>query len=343
MNERTASDVSSASTTTPCHVFTAEWIAAQKQRHGTRPAHHQSLFYQFGTSDYSRRSRETLERWVDALPPEKRKKVIKSLRSETNFDQTFNELAVGASLRALGHNIEYEPCIAGLTPDWLVIAVEGRFILEVLTSNPSVKRKKCDEGWDRVRRHLETIPGKWNLSVQPPHPTPVPGEEQLVYAPDAKAQKLLVRQVRAWLETHPAPGEEIVVDDVTIVVVDDIPQAEHVGCGVSLTPFWVDPVPLSNAIEEKASKYRRIVEAERLPFVVSVLIDLESGRPFDYSDRAVFGEWRDNGGLFHKYPSLSAVTHTDQTGKDVIHRVLRNPGARFPLESWALPSKQGGG
>jgi hypothetical protein len=318
----------------PCHVFTQEWIAKQIRSQGKRPVYDQSQFYRIVTADDRRSVRETIERWVDNLPPAKRKGVIARLRKESNFDQTYNELAVGNSLRERGHEVEYEPELSGLTPDWLVQGNQGRFIVEVLTSNPDADREKCNAGWQRFAQRLELIPGRAVLSIRPPHPRPAPttGRDRLVYAPTHQRQKEIEAQVRLWLEERPTRGEQMEVDGIQILFSWELPQATHVNVGLSLVPFWVDPRPLTKAMKEKASKYKQVVESEKLPFVVSVVIAFLSGRDLGHLERAVTG-------LFRTYPNLSAVTLAQVNGNDVTHLVLPNQAASFPLASWAFPQQ----
>src|SRR6266446_3236375 len=99
-------------------VFDPEWIAKQKSKYGPLPDYERPKPYWFWTSDESQGLRDLIEQWVDPLQTADRQKIISRLRQPKLFEQTRNELAVGDSLRRMGHTIEYEAELQGLTPDW---------------------------------------------------------------------------------------------------------------------------------------------------------------------------------------------------------------------------------
>src|SRR5262245_27273828 len=103
----------------PCHVFTPEWTAKQHRKYGGRPPYDRPRLYDFWTSEAHQPARTILEGWVDALPPEGREEVIPRLRDPRLFEHTYNEMAVGNSLRRMGHVVDHEVEMDGLTPDWL--------------------------------------------------------------------------------------------------------------------------------------------------------------------------------------------------------------------------------
>jgi hypothetical protein len=339
----------------PSHVFTPEWTAEQRRKYGRSPGYARPPLYDFWTADEFSADRDTIERWVDLLPPEARKRVIPKLRTSEQFTQVYNELAVGESLRQMGHAAEYEVEIDGLTPDWTVRprGDDPGFILEVVASEAPEERSRHDERWDAFRRRLEVVRADAILSVQPPL---YDGGETPVPPPEGPRQKQIVRYVEQWLKSDPPAGEGYAIDGIVIRFLGWRAGGGGVASGMLCLPFWVDGGPLRDAIKEKASKYRSISETTRLPFVVCVVPTFGSGRGLQEVQTAALGteqcrlvqaqegpprqeNYRDNNGLFAKYPTLSAVTMATLQGPTVTHMVLHNPSAVFPLGKKAFPSE----
>jgi hypothetical protein len=335
----------------PCHVFTPEWVADRKRRYGNRPEHARPTLYRAWTSEEDRPHREVIERWVELLPPDRRQRIIPKLRAPEQFQEAYNELAVGDSLRRMGHAPEYEVEVNGLTPDWLVRPRESDpgFILEVVSSMPADDRERHDEGWYALCRRLEALSGGAVLHIQPPF---FDGGNGPVAAPPGPRQKQIARGVALWLKTDPAVGEGLDFDGLLIRFLGRKPNGGGVGCGMSCLPFFVDGAPLREAVKEKEGKYREVSQSTRLPFVVCVVPDFRSGRGIRELEEAVLGRpharwteegpphqeiYRDNDGLFAKYPTLSAVTLGGVRHHQVTHTVLQNPSAIYPLGNDAFP------
>ena len=352
-----------SSSPTPCHVFTPEWIAELKERWAGRPNFEQpssstSLPPRTANPDVTSSSV-----WVDALAPEERCRIVPKLRDLNQFDDMCNELAVGQSFRAMGHRLTYEPDINGQTPDWLVEASDGtqRFIAEVVSSNPPDQREKCDEGWDRLRRRIETMPGDAYLMLAPPFPPPAEiDEEELVgHAPNSDEQTRIVRQVQQWLETNPDEGKVVTIEGIDFHLLSRLPDCTTVSCGIHQLPYMVDGGPLRKSVKGKASKYRKVVEATKLPLVVCVVPDFNSGRGIGELKDAVLGDlhlrllgrdsqgkmqesyFRGKNGLFRQYENLTAVTNAKWSGDELIHMVILNDAATYKLAQGAFldPSK----
>jgi hypothetical protein len=340
---------------TPCHVFTPEWVAEQKRKYGTKAEYARPSMYHFWTSEECQAKRAVIEQWVDLLPPEKRRLVIPKLRTTEQVKQTYNELAVADSLRRMGHKVEYEVDLLGLTPDWFVrpAGTGPEFVVEVLSSKPPRERERCDAGWDLFRRRLQSLSGDALLYIQPSFDG---GDNKTVTPPPDQRQKGIVRAVQKWLETNPLDGQGWTVDGMVIWFVGRNPDLDHVVCGTGCMSFWIDGDPLREAIKEKAGKYREVSQTTRLPFVVCVVPDFASGRGLDELKEAVLGKercrliptkqglphqeyYRDDDGLFAKYPTLSAVTLGEFRGHTLAHTVLHNPSATYPLSKEALPEK----
>lgn len=100
--------MSSQSLQTPL-VFAPDWVERQKRRYSQSPAHARPKLYGLWVEDRLQSFRDRIEGWVAPLSPEERADVIPRLRDPGNFQQTYNELAVGDSLRAAGLQLAYEP------------------------------------------------------------------------------------------------------------------------------------------------------------------------------------------------------------------------------------------
>lgn len=82
--------------------------------------------------------------------------------------------------------------------------------------------------------------------------------------------------------------------------------------------------PLSEAVMEKASKYKDALTKEQLPFVVSVATSFDNRRDLEELRRAVVRKGEGHTGLFQKYPTLVAVTLAQPTGiEGTVHHLLK--------------------
>jgi hypothetical protein len=332
----------------PCHVFTPEWIAEQVRRYGNRAEHERPRLYHLWVNDEAQLLRDNIERWVDGLSPEARQRVIPRLRAPEQYLQTWNELAVGDSFRRMGHQAEYEKELQGLTPDWFVTtAVAGMFITEVVSSMPPVERQRCDAGWDALGRRVESLRGNVDLAITPPV-----DHDRFAYfdPPTAQRQKQIVREVGRWLAVGPPDGAVMTIDEIEITLLSRRAGLHHVACGIGTSPYIVDGEPLKVAVQEKASKYKDVSTALKLPFVVCVVLDFSSGRDLRDLEDAVLGAercrlWlgangarrpqysRASNGLFARYPTLSAVTLAQWHPGRMQHQVIVNPNAAHPLNA----------
>jgi hypothetical protein len=263
------------------------------------------------------------------------------------------------SLRSRGLQLAYEPELNEQTPDWLVCHAQSnyRFILEILSSNPSDDRVSRDNDWDRFRLRLEALPGDALLYVQQPDPDD--DAEIVSGAPTVARQKQIVREVGRWLQSGPVEGAKLLVDGM---IINFLGSGEP-GMGVKYSPgavtFWVDGEPLKEAIKEKASKYRALTQSIQVPLVVGVVPDYRTGRGMDEVREAALGTsktvlvrpageeeyrqhcYREANGLFSRYPNLSAVLLSEFGYVGMTHQVLRNPRATYPLPEVLIPEGEG--
>jgi hypothetical protein len=165
--------------------------------------------------------------------------------------------------------------------------------------------------------------------------------------PTEKRQKAIIKGVRDWLSVGRGEGETLELDDVTVHCFGREGALRHIYCSAGQMPFLISAAPLRESVREKAKKYRTLVQALKVPFVVSIVPQWESGRGVPELETAVLGDerlrllmlpsgghrperYRTNG-IFFRYPTLSAVSWAQWNGDGFAHTVLRNPCAAYPL------------
>jgi hypothetical protein len=332
-----------------CHVFTPQWVSSMVRRYGSRPDHSRPPLYWLWTAEERRERRELIECLVDLLPAGKRVSMVSRLRSPTSFRQAINELLVGDSLRKPEYELEFEPEIENLTPDWRVRAGSGDIIVEVVSSFRSEEDERRDNGWDRLRLRLQSIMANAFLALHPDFDAISWTEGN---PPDERAQKRIVRVIREWLETEPAAESRIRIEGAEIQFWGRSDKIHHVSCSRGGIGFQVDTTALRDSIGAKASKYKGPAGRNCVPFVVSVVVDFQTGRELEDLEDAVFGtrqcrivrstlgetaqHYRAADGLFKEYPILSAVTFCEVYNSRIQHRLCINPTARHPLPEAAV-------
>jgi hypothetical protein len=334
----------------PCHVFTPAWTAAWVNRHKRHPEYALPHLHHFWTAPEFQDHRDVIERRVDALSPANRLLVIPRLRDVKLFEQTHAELAVGTSLRQAGHSVEYEvPLWRDKKPDWYVRPACGNqpFLVEVVSSKASKERSRLDAACERLLHRIEQLPGTAFVVVQ----ANFHSEQQLPPSDGEIAD--IVNRVDRLLKRNPPVGHRENLDEFGVELIDHLPDSSTVSCFMSYTARKVDPEPLTCSVSEKASKYRELVEAVQLPFVVCVVPDRRTGRNLDDLRDAVFGTrgsrpipkpgamfsveyYRESDGLFAKYPTLSGAMIGTWIGKELGYSVVFNPDARYPLPEQAF-------
>jgi hypothetical protein len=337
-------------------VFAPDWVEQKRRRFERLPIYSRPRFYGLWTRPDLQPQRDRIERlFANLVPEQKRQNVASKLRDPDQYEHVRNELVVGESLRQLGHDAVYEPEICGLTPDWRVRVSDDdqEFVLEVLSSNPPEWRDQCNEAWQRFHLRLEGIPLGAALYVQPPF-----NDDRFSYLepPSESRQKQIAHRVRRWLESRPKLSEFIYLDGITITMLAWT-DTDSVCCGGGMVPFVVQAEPLRIAIRDKVRRYREMSASTKLPFVVCVIPDFESGRGMDDLYDAAFGmlqcrfrvtpdgrihsqeSYRNDDGLFSSYRSLSGLTVGRQVEMDLSHQFIPNPHADFPLSAKAFMSE----
>ena len=174
-------------------VFTAEWIANLKKELVNWPSHKpMPPHYNLATEPQFGQLRDQIEEWVAIFPTTTRKLLISRLRSR-NVSDVINEMRIGVQLKRAGYEVEYEPALLGVTPDWLVTDQNSKYIVEVFTSSFSgVEDTVWNTIWD-LRGRLEQIPIPYALSIDI-SPTPA--------ILNQATNQRLAQLVRTWLTTR---------------------------------------------------------------------------------------------------------------------------------------------
>ena len=142
-----------------------------KERNHTKPAHSAESTYSFydrsGLEEFAR-LRQMLQRWVDRLPPEKAKDIVGRMRHKgtgsaidnQHFYSAFFELSLHEFLNGTNGDVDVDPLIDGLTPDFGVTetCLDGtkvRYVVEATDIN-TVHGTDMESNWDE-RNALDVL------------------------------------------------------------------------------------------------------------------------------------------------------------------------------------------
>lgn len=286
-----------------------------------------------------------IEEWVAQIPQDnpRRERLIRGLQQETLFRDAYNELVIGDKLRKSGYQIEYEKLIPGLakdrTPDWYVEAKNETpaFYVEVYTPNPTDKIERNEYNWRDLRNRIEKIQLGFGLKIIT--------EKTCIEPQTAGEKKKITTAISTWLKTkNPVEGERLYLEcgtwevvgadatayssGITIEVYDKFPKLEkpQVSCIGPINIHLLETDYVKRPIEEKVSKYGRVLDKLGVPFILWVLPQSEALLDGQSADDILYGQlvteyfsdhqeplWRrkKEEGLFTKskqiHPSLSAI------------------------------------
>lgn len=348
-------------------VFTDDLIKKIGDRHERVPGARPHL-YHVATSgdDHYRSIRDEVEEWVADLPEETRSAVVPRLQSSDTHIKTYNQLAVGAALKRLGYEVEYEKPFDArgmglelmhekdfgvLVPDWYTHAKGGIppmliqvFVAALADSSVTELRLIND-----LRLRLREIEEDVVISVR--------FEDALLLS--QRTNQRLAEMVQDWLAGEmPPEGAHKKWEGLVITVL-------HRGLGyksvqfIGAAPgFWVDKksVRMREALQAKMRRYKRLAYFLKMPLVIAVIADLQTGVKLDDFWDALFAQdeethslWRDGvhmvedtltkiaDGLMHKKGSgLSAALWVwKRLGEWELESAF-NPKAEHPLPEGAF-------
>lgn len=315
-------------------VFTREWIQSVEKRYGQRPRSLKSWPYLIATDNGFSSIRQQIENWVAGLPEAARAKMIPNLLSSDNFWHTYHELVIGAFLKGLGLEADFEKQFGQQTPDWFARSKDcsQSFIIEVFTVNVSESADSENTKLDELTRRLGEIHLDFLIWISC-------DDDSAIRRLDPNKSKKIAEAVRNWLQAYSGLSEPtFAIDGFIFKVVDRNRGYPALQYSSPVKSIYAASPPLREKIEEKIHKYKNLVFMNNIPLVIAVALGLET----DYSNFEmkkilfgdVFAESPATDGLFTKEPLLSGVlfvSRSEMAGWKIDHYL--NLKATFPLQA----------
>jgi Holliday junction resolvase-like predicted endonuclease len=313
-------------------VFSSEWIQAVEKRYGNRPRSLKSWPYLIATDNSFSSVRRQIENWVSELPGAAKAKIVPNLLSGDNFWHSYHELVVGAFLKELGLEVEFERQIGEQTPDWFAYSKDGSksLIVEVFTVNVSESAESENTKLDELTRRLGEIDLDFLIHISC-------GDDSAIRQLDPSRSKKIAEAVKTWLQAYNEFSEPALEIDGFVFTVygrncgfPTLQYASPVRLGYYSLPS------LREKIEEKIHKYKNLILSNKIPLIVAIARGLET----DYSNFEVkkilfgdvFAKSPTTDGLFTNELLLSGalfVSRTEMAGWKIDNYL--NPKATFPL------------
>ncbi|KWX03235.1 hypothetical protein LI90_4286 [Carbonactinospora thermoautotrophica] len=255
--------------------FGAQFVAAQRQRFGSKPPEQRPLAYDIAVGEEYQEWRAWLDAQLALLPDREADRIAGQLwQEDKRFWPSVFELAVGAGLRAAGLDVAYERSWDGLTPDWTVFDIAGKPLcfVEVHTDQPPDATYGLLRSWRGLEERIAQIPCPvvLTLAADPDLSGPIP-------PPDARTAKRIARDLKnALLRLN--PQIRISTCGYTFVVLADrwgrqLPSPRGLRAhfmapsgGAGVVSAW----QLVERVGEKIAKYRELAATYEVPLVVAV-------------------------------------------------------------------------
>lgn len=271
--------------------FGPDFVAEYRRKHGARSPEQRPLTYDIAVEDEYAPWRGWLDEQLAHLPASAAAATAGKIWLDKDFWTVNLELAVGAGLRAAGLTVEYEHNWNGVSPDWTILAKDGRpsCFVEVHTDNPPADTFARMRAWHALVQRIRQIPVGVVLQLGPGSP---------VDPPDAGTAKKIARELRTQLlqETTQAWFTSC---GYTFLVMGDRHQQ-----GRQMTSPWgvracfnppsemagvVDSQSLKTHVEEKVRKYRTLADDYGVPLVVAVGAHKFTGLSLEEVDHLING------------------------------------------------------
>lgn len=323
-------------------IFTNEYLDDLRRHYEGRRSYEQPLTYGVAVGEDWRDTRAELESWIRMIPDEQRPQVIGNLRNSQTFFEAYHELAVGALLRSLGFQPQYEETFENLTPDWFVDTTNPLLLIEVVTVNEPDTLRRAYSATVELYSRIVGIPFagtvKWDFA-SPDHSLQM------------KQVAQIARGVRRWLiQEDPNAGAKRRVDKLVFEVVkrDD---SQHLRCRPPFRYGYANRKRLEEAIKEKVKRYEGIALEKRAALVIAVTATGLSGLSLDSlldvllgseavkvsckeptEESAELSTIRVPDGLFESWrKTLSAVLWVEGSAGQWRMEAFLNPYARNPV------------
>jgi hypothetical protein len=258
-------------------MFDNAYAAAMTERYASRPEWTRPSHYVLATSPTLARQRERLNRVLGAMPLAARDRYITRLRADPTFLAAHNELAVAGVFLERGFDVQPEPDIGGLTPDFLVRTDDDEIgtIVEVYTRHRSDVQLRAERRWLELKIRAREI------DVPVANVARVP-EGSNLGAPDSKTCVAVIKRLKHHLlSLKDPPGTTVLVEGYIFHVF----SAVQAGLGTQYpratmsTPRplgWHDADQVLEAVGEKVSKYADLAQTKGLRLVVVLSAERES-------------------------------------------------------------------
>jgi hypothetical protein len=256
-------------------VFDSAWVDVFRTKIDTKSGRRPFLYYVATSTDFAQ-WREEIERYVKLWPENIQEKFIAKLRNPRHFRETFHELAVGAFLRHIGCEPEYEKLIFGLTPDYMVSGSSEGAILEVFTCNMPSENASYYRQVNDLSDRISKIPVGVNLHVQI-------NCEQIEI--DQSKNKEITAAITTWIQSNPAEGGFLELHGIHCKILSYSSRSNAASMISTVGgDNWVNNEPLGETIREKISKYKHL----NLPIVICIAAT-ESGVMPEDIENILFG------------------------------------------------------
>ena len=252
------------------------------KRYVSRPEWNRPVNYLIATSPGREPQRRWLNETLGALPSE-RDRYVTRLKADRNFLAAYNELAVAAVFLGCGYDVEPDPDLEGLTPDFLVQrGGDTPTIVEVYTRHRSDPHIREEQRWKELKVRARAIPLSVGLVARIP-------DGSGLSAPDSKTCIAIVDELkRQLLSLANPPGNTLFAEGYLFHVFEGL---SGMRATMSTPPAsgWHDADQVLDAIGEKVSRYADIVGKADMRLVVVVAAELESSLTGDLVRTALTG------------------------------------------------------
>ena len=211
--------------------------------------------------------RNVAESWFARFPEEKKKDIHGRFRAEDGpHSGVLLELIAHEFLNAIGTDVEVEPDLNGLTPDFEATVDGTRILFECTVVHPPTTRVSADKREATIKKAIDALDtGRFSL-----------GTRFVRHGPGQPSGKQFRRKIKDWLVTlnpdEPKISERLFSREGWQVNVSAYPLKPRVykqegdrSIGVEMDAGMVTGGPqIQDALERKAEKYK----ASQLPYVV---------------------------------------------------------------------------
>lgn len=300
--------------------YTKEWLdeILGRYRHSP-PADRRSIYY-FATHEWLHVRRQ-VEGWLATFPALASGE-LKSRLKAGEYLHALYDLATGVALKSHGYEVENEKQLDSCKPDWYVHPARDLpgFIVDVTTLNANKNRVALTQAAREFLNEIRKLGFGVTLHVEEV-------TEGAIKRADRESTKSIKNSVGEWLRTNPEVGAKFELAEFRFTLEAYSPGPPVMSTKFTFPPFHIDPNKFRQSLEKKVSTYRKIANEERVPVVVALGADENTGLNLKTLKQILYGgrrilsaketnlspqvikyiTSRRNKGLFFKCPQLSCV------------------------------------